>query len=73
MGRGDCVILRGMSEIRELLERPLVMMAVGAIILLFALNAFSGGGFGIIIGLLLALVGGNSLWRGFTKWQAGRS
>ena len=73
MGRSDCVILRVMSEIREFLERPLVMMTVGAIILLFALSAFSGGGFGIIIGLLLAFVGGNSLWRGFTRWRAGRS
>ncbi len=49
------------------------MMAVGAIILLFAVNFYATGGSGIIIGLLLSFAGGSSLWRGFQKWQAGRS
>ncbi len=49
------------------------MMALGAIILLFAVSFLAGGGSGIIIGLLLAFAGGSSLWRGFQKWQAERS
>ncbi len=62
-----------MNGIREFLNRPLVLMAMGAIVLLFAISWFASGGFGIIIGLLLTFVGGRAVWRGFTKWQAERS
>ncbi len=61
------------NGIREFLNRPLVLMAMGAIVLLFAISWFASGGFGIIIGLLLLFVGGRAVWRGFTKWQAERS
>jgi hypothetical protein len=57
---------------REFLERPLVEIALGAIILLFAIGAFASGGSRFIMGLLLVVVGGRSVWRGFTKWQAER-
>jgi hypothetical protein len=62
-----------MSDIQEFLQRPLVQMVVGAIILLSSISWFSGGGSGVIIGLLLAVAGGHSVWRGFTRWQAKRS
>jgi hypothetical protein len=62
-----------MSGLREFLERSLVQMAMGAIILVFAISAFAKGGGRIIIGLLLAVAGGRSVWRGFTKWQAEHS
>ena len=61
-----------MSGMREFLERPLVQIAIGAIILLFAIGTFASGGSRIIIGLLLVVAGGRSVWRGFTKWQAER-
>ena len=62
-----------MSEIREFLERPLVQMAVGVILLFLGLSALAGGGSGVIIGPLLTVAGGLSVWRGFTRWQAKRS
>jgi hypothetical protein len=62
-----------MNDIRDFLQRPLVQMGVGAIILLFAISWFSAGGSGVIIGLLLTVAGGHSVWRGFTRWQAKRS
>jgi len=61
------------SGMREFLERPLVQIATGAVIVLFAIRAFDRGGSGVIIGILLVVVGGRSVWRGFTKWQAERS
>lgn len=65
---------RSMSEIREVLERPLVLMALGTIVLLFAISAFAGGGAtGILFGLLLSALGGRAVWRGFTKWNAEHS
>ncbi len=56
---------------RGFLNRPLVMMAVGALLLLYSIGWFAGGGIGIIIGLLLAVFGGYDVWRGFTKWREG--
>ena len=62
------------SGMREFLERPLVQIALGALLLLLAVRSFVSGGIdGLIIGLLLVFVGGRSGWRGFTKWQAERS
>jgi hypothetical protein len=59
---------------REFLERPLVQIALGAVLLLLAVRSFVSGGIdGLIIGLLLVFVAGRSAWRGFTKWQAERS
>ncbi len=62
-----------MSDILELLERPLVQIAVGVILLFVGISALAGGGSGVIIGLLLTVAGGLSVWRGFTGWQAKRS
>ena len=57
----------------EFLNRPLVRMALGALFLLIAISSFAGGGTGIIVGLVVAVVGGYELWRGFTKWREERS
>ncbi len=59
-----------MSDILELLERPLVQMAVGVILLFVGISALAGGGSGVIIGLLLTVAGGLSVRRGFNKWRA---
>ena len=59
--------------LRELLDRPLVRIALGAIFLFIAISSFAGGGTGIIVGLLLTVLGGYELWRGFTKWREERS
>jgi hypothetical protein len=59
-----------MSRLLEFLERPRVLMAVGAILLLLAIGAFVSGGRGIFTGVVLTVAGGHSAWRGFIKWQA---
>jgi hypothetical protein len=59
-----------MSGVLEFLERPRVLMAVGAIMLLVAIGAFASGGRGIFTGAVLTVAGGHSAWRGFIKWQA---
>ena len=61
-----------MNGIREFLNRPLVLMASGAILLLFAISWFASGGIGVIFGLLLTVFGGYNLWVGFTRWQGER-
>ena len=49
-------------------------MALGTIVLLFAISAFAGGGAtGILFGLLLTALGGRAVLRGFTKWKAEHS
>ncbi len=59
--------------LREFLNRPLVRIALGAIFLFIAIGSFAGGGTGIIVGLVVAVVGGYELWSGFTKWREERS
>ncbi len=59
--------------LREFLDRPLVRIALGAIFLLIAISSFASGGTGIIVGLVVAALGGYELWRGFTKWREERS
>jgi hypothetical protein len=59
-----------MSGLREFLERPQVLIALGTIFLLVAIASFVSGGRGIFTGVVLTLAGGNSVWRGFTKRQA---
>ncbi len=57
--------------LREFLSRPLVRIALGAIFLFIAISSFAGGGTGIIVGLVVAVLGGYELWRGFTEWRGG--
>ena len=60
--------------LREYLNRPLVLMALGTIVLLFAISVFAGGGAtGIFFGLLLTALGGRAVWSGFTKWKVENS
>jgi hypothetical protein len=62
-----------MSAVREFLGLPLVQVAMGVIILLFAIRAFSTGGGGIIVGGLLVFVGVRGVRKGFTEWQSEKS
>ena len=59
-----------MSGVLEFLRRPLVLVAVGTIMLLVAVGAFVSGGRGILTAVVLTVAGGRSAWRGFTKWRA---
>ena len=62
-----------MSAVREFLERPLVQVATGVIILLLAIRALSTGGSGIIFGGVLVFLGVRSVRKGFTEWQSEKS
>ena len=59
-----------MIGLMEFLQRSLVLVAVGVLMLVLAIGAFVSGGGGILIGLVLTAAGGHSAWRGLTKWQA---
>ena len=59
-----------MSGLLEFIERPRVLMAIGAVMLVLAVAVFFAGGRGVFTGIVLTIAGGNSAWRGFTKWQA---
>ncbi len=69
----NCRLCDARDMLREFLNRPLVRMALGTLFLLIAISSFASGGTGIIIGLVVAVVGGYELWSGFTKWREERS
>ena len=59
-----------MSRVVDFLERPAVLVIMGALMLVLAIFAFAGGGRGIITGVVLTIAGGHSLWRGSGTWRS---